>query len=118
MHRLPLPQNEGRTVLGEWKVPGWLDGFTLRLDVEGAPGTYRVDARDATADPILLCDPCKKGRTVRIEARTTGAWEAFPAARIVGVEHPAAGDAAAWLRLLDEDGSREYRKRAAAAAGS
>ena len=119
-HLVPLPKDTGRVLLGEWKVPGWLEGFTLQLDTDGAPGLYRIASRESAGGDIVLCDPCREGQTVRIEARTAGPWERFPGARIAGLEHPAtdgtAADAARWLRLLDRDGNRDYRERAAAAA--
>lgn len=118
---VPLPGEKGSVLLGEWKVPGWLSGFTLRLDVEGAPGAYRLNSLPAGGGEILLCRECRKGQTIRIEVTTTSSWERFPGAVIVDVARPATGgsgvEAAGWLNLLDEKGSREYRNRAAAAAG-
>jgi len=118
--RVPLPAEQGTLLVGEWKVPGWLDGFTLRLDTEGAPGAYRVDSREAAGGAIVLCDPCSRGKTVRIEVRSTAPWDSLPGVRIVGVERPVTDgtpvDEAGWLRLLREGGSDDYRARAAAAA--
>ena len=112
---IPLPAAAGATLLGEWEVPGWLSGFTLRLDADGAPGDYRVNSVPVDGDVILLCTDCRKGDRIQVAAITGGPWERFPGVSIVGVNPPAvegARQAVEWLGLLDEKGSRKYRERA------
>ncbi|MDP2471331.1 MAG: hypothetical protein Q8W46_10710 [Candidatus Palauibacterales bacterium] len=115
---IALPDSAGTTLVGEWKVPGWLSGFTLRLDVEGAPGDYRLGSASVPAGEILLCTGCRKGETIQLVVLTQGAWTRFPGVSIVDsvqprVENPA--DAVRWLELLDEKGSTKYRERTAPA---
>jgi len=117
---IPLPTAAGTTLIGEWEIPGWLSGFTLRLDVDGAPGEYRLDSTPVDGDDIVLCASCRKGGRIQLVVRTTAAWTRFPGASIFDVPPPTGVDAASavrWLNLLDEKGSREYREQTAAAAG-
>lgn len=112
---LPLPEGAGTTLLGEWEVPGWLSGFTLQLDVSGSPGDYRLGSIPVREDRITLCADCRKGQRIALTVVTTDAWERFPGASVAGVSEPevdGAVQAAEWLRLLDEKGSRKYRERA------
>ena len=105
------------TLVGEWKVPGWLSGFTLRLDAQGAPGEYRLDSVPVEGDGTVLCSGCRKGQTVQLVVRSTGAWTRFPGAAIVDGAAPADLDpeeAGRWLRTLDEKGNRAFRERLAA----
>ncbi len=120
---IPLPEDSGVTLVGEWKVPGWLSGFTLRLDAEGAPGEYRLASVAVQGDGAVLCTECRKGETVQLVVRSTGAWTRFPGAVVVDGTAPADLDpeeAGQWLRSLDEKGSRSFRERLAAqgSAGS
>lgn len=115
---IPLPAAAGAVLVGEWTIPGWLSGFTLRLDADGAPGEYRVNSIPVQEGEILLCSDCRKGTRVQVAVTTGGAWERFPAVSVVGVAPPAvegARQAVEWLNLLDEKGSREYRERAGSA---
>jgi hypothetical protein len=112
---MPLPSTSGQTLVGEWKVPGWLSGFTLRLDTGGAPGEYRVDSVPVDGPEIVLCSECGKGDRIQIVVTTAGEWDRFPSVSIAGLVAPVAEggpQAAEWLRLLDEKGSRKYRERA------
>ena len=112
---IAAPASQGVTLVGEWKVPGWLSGFTLRLDTEGAPGEYRVDSVPVDGSDIVLCTECRKGNRIQIVVSTTGAWERFPSVSIAGLTAPSAEDeaqAAEWLKLIDDKGSRKYRERA------
>ena len=112
-HLVPLP-GPGVTLTGEWEVPGWLSGFTLELDVTGAPGEYRLNSRPVEGDRIPLCTECRKGSKVSLVVRSAGDWERFPGVRVIDVAPPAVTsqvEAAGWLRLLNEDGSPEYRQR-------
>jgi len=114
-HLIPLPEAAGATLLGEWEVPGWLSGFTLRLDTDGAPGDYRVNSTPVQGDQILLCSDCRKGARIQVAVVTGGPWERFPGVSVVGVTPAAvqgAEQAVEWLGLLDEKGSRKYRERA------
>jgi len=117
----PLPVAAGMTLMGEWEVPGWLSGFTLRLDVDGAPGEYRLDSVPVDGSAIVLCTDCRKGDRIQLVVSTSGAWTRFPGASIVDAAAPsdATGNSAIeWLRLLDEKGSRKYREKAAAEAAT
>jgi hypothetical protein len=113
---------EGETLVGEWRVPGWLSGFSLRLDTEGAPGAYRVASLPAEGEQIVLCRDCRKGATVQIVVDATADWSEFPGVVVMGPAPAAHGSegsgatAAQWLEWLDEKGSRTYRERAAATA--
>lgn len=118
-HLIPLPDAAGVTLFGEWRVPGWLAGFSLRLDASGAPGSYRLDSRPVEGTEIVLCQACEKGKKIQIVVETTGAWERFPGAAVTDAGPPldlTPEEAIEWLRLLDERGSREYRSRAAQAS--
>lgn len=113
----PLPESSGTTLFGQWKVPGWLSGFTLRLDVEGAPGEYRLNSVPVDPEGLVLCESCRKGDRLQIVVVTGGAWERFPGVSIADVAPPEAHDAslaAEWLRMIDEKGSRQYRDRSSA----
>lgn len=120
---IPLPV-EGETLVGEWQVPGWLSGFTLRLDTEGAPGSYRLASLPVEGAEVLLCRACEEGESVQIVVTAGGEWTSFPSAVIVDPLPDASeagtsdGAAVRWLEWIDEDGSREFRERAAAAAGN
>ncbi len=119
-HLIPLPTEAGVTLIAEWEVPGWLSGFTLRLDVDGAPGEYRVDSIPVEGDEIVLCTGCRKGDGIQLVVRTGGEWTRFPGVSIVEAAPPANLDtdsAIRWLDLLDEKGSRKYREQAAGASG-
>ncbi len=112
---IPLPTAGGTTLLGEWEVPGWLSGFTLGLDVAGAPGEYRLDSVPVEGDGIVLCTDCRKGARIQLVVVTQGAWDRFPGVSVVDVTQPAvdgAEQAVEWLRMIDEKGSRKYRERA------
>ncbi len=114
---IPLPVSAGTTLLGEWKVPGWLSGFTLALDIEGAPGEYRLDSVPVQGERVVLCADCRKGDRIQVVVITEGAWERFPGASIVDLpEVPidSADQAAEWLKLIDRKGSRKFRERALA----
>jgi hypothetical protein len=114
---IPLPSTAGATLVGEWEVPGWLSGFTLRLGVTGAPGEYRLDSIPMEGDEIVLCTDCRKGDRVQIVVVTTDGWEEFPAVSVVDIAPPAVdgpGQAVEWLRMIDEKGSRKYRENAPA----
>ncbi len=88
---------------GTFRVPSELDGFAVR----GAAGEWRVDGQPAPDG--ILCDPCRKGRRMRIGVSTDGE----PAVRIVQPGYPGAEGledapaAAEWLRRLRRD-PREY----------
>jgi hypothetical protein len=115
---IPLPASAGTTLIGEWEVPGWLSGFSLRLDVEGAPGEYRVNSVPADGEGIVLCTECRKGDRLQVVVVTEGAWERFPGVSVVDVAKPAvaqAVQAVEWLEMIDEKGSRKYRERATSA---
>jgi hypothetical protein len=112
---IPVPSSSGVTLVGDWKVPGWLSGFTLRLDTDGAPGEYRVDSVPVDGSDILLCTECRKGNRIQIVVSTTDEWDRFPSVSIAGLAAPVAEDAAQaaeWLKLLDDKGSGKYRERA------
>ncbi len=114
---VPLPTAAGTTLLGEWEVPGWLSGFTLGLDVTGAPGEYRLQSVPVDGGDIVLCTNCRKGDHIQIVVVTESAWERFPGVSIVDVQQPAvdgAEQALEWLALIDEKGSRKYRERGSA----
>jgi hypothetical protein len=124
---IPLPKAAGIPLVGEWKIPGSLSGFTLRLDTRDAPGAYRIGSRPAEGDEILLCQACRKGQTIQIVVQTTGSWSRFPGAVIADPGAPldrtlGQDEAKDWLKLLDDKGSREYLERAVdgttAAAGN
>lgn len=117
---IPLPRAAGTTLVGEWEIPGWLSGFTLRLDVDGAPGEYRLNSTPVEGDEIVLCPGCRKGDRIQLVVRTAAEWTRFPGASIVDAAPPTGVDADSavrWLSLLDEKGSRKYREQAAAAVG-
>ena len=117
---IPLPTAAGTTLIGEWEIPGWLSGFTLRLDVNGAPGEYRLDSAPVEGDEIVLCMDCRKGDRIQLVVRSAAEWTRFPGVSIVDTAPPTGVDedsAVQWLGLLDEKGSRRYREQAAAAAG-
>jgi hypothetical protein len=103
---------------GEWKVPGWLSGFTLELLAEEAPGNYTLDGQPLELEEgrAVLCSDCPKNARLRREAAATDDWSSLPKVRISG---PGYADVAAveggppperWLRALEKDGSEEYRK--------
>jgi len=115
---IPLPTAAGTTLVGEWQVPGWLSGFTLRLDVDGAPGEYRLGALPVESDAIVLCADCRKGQRIQLVVRTEGEWTRFPGARVADSASPdprSADEAIEWLKMLDEKGSRKYRERTSSA---
>ena len=107
----------GDVLTGEWKVPGWLSGFTVELVTQGAPAEYLVDGQPPTRDGerVILCADCRKNARLGIRAAVSGEWSALPSVRLVG---PSYADAAAegspsaerWLRALTEGGSEGYRK--------
>lgn len=120
-HLIQLPADSGVTLVGEWKVPGWLSGFSLRLDAEGAPGEYRVASLPVDGDGTVLCNACRKGETVQLVVRTTGPWTRFPGVVVMDGAAPQDLDAAAageWLSLIDEKGSRKFRERLAGGGAS
>ncbi len=119
-----LPQ-EGSTLSGRWKIPGWLSGFSLELLAEESPGTYSVagQALEFVNGGAVLCTDCEKGLELRLDATATADWSALPRVRITG---PAYVDAATadgapppegWLRAISEDGSESYRELLARYAG-
>ncbi|MBT8479538.1 MAG: hypothetical protein KJO06_11510 [Gemmatimonadetes bacterium] len=114
---IQLPASAGTTLLGEWEVPGWLSGFTLALDIEGAPGEYRLDSVPVQGERVVLCADCRKGDRIQVVVITEGAWERFPGASIVDLPEvtvDSADQAAEWLKLIDQKGSRKFRERASA----
>ena len=111
-----LPQ-QGTTLSGRWKVPGWLEGFSLELLADESPGSYSlggmpIDMSDGVAS---LCDPCAKGQELDFEATATADWSALPRVRITGPSYADAATEGAppaeqWLRALSEQGSEGYRE--------
>jgi len=103
----PLPSAAGEIRAGEWKVPDELDGASLQLDVSGSPANFLVNGMPHQANDgrITLCEGCKKGDRVMIEANSTDVWQVYPAV-MIGWEgsragSPAgAGSATAWLSKL------------------
>jgi len=103
----PLPTAAGETRAGEWKVPDALDGASLQLDVTGTPADYLVNGvpQQANGGRVTLCEGCRKGQEVLIQATSTDAWEAYPTIRLVwegsqAGSPAAAGSATAWLSKL------------------
>jgi hypothetical protein len=104
----PLPTAAGEIRAGGWKVPDELDGATLRLDVAGSPSSFLVNGmpRPVAEDGRLtLCEDCKKGSDVLIQATSTDAWQAYPTIHIGwdgsrAGSPTSAGSAAAWLSKL------------------
>jgi hypothetical protein len=76
------PASAGWSLAGEWRVPGPLAGRSLSIDVEGAPGEYRIGER--TLPPghrtATLCAPCERGQRIRVLVRSSADWSRFPAA--------------------------------------
>lgn len=113
--RLP---GSGATVTGEWKVPGWLSGFTLELLLEGSAGAYSLDGAPLPVDGnvVVLCRECEKGTRLRLEAVASDDWSSMPRIRITGPTYreAAASEGAPppdrWLRALEKGGSDDYRK--------
>ncbi len=113
--RLP---GSGATVTGEWKVPGWLSGFTLELLVEGSAGAYSLDGAPLPVDRnvVVLCRECEKGTRLRLEAVASDDWSSMPHVRITGPTYweAAASEGAPppdrWLRALEKGGSDDYRR--------
>lgn len=108
----------GATLTGEWKVPGWLSGFTLELLAANSPADYTLDGQPLKLEDgrALLCSECAKGARLRLQAVATGEWSSLPKVRISGpswadvVDVEAAPPPERWLRALDKDGSEEYRQ--------
>jgi hypothetical protein len=113
--RLP---GSGATVRGEWKVPGWLSGFTLELLLEGSAGAYSLDGAPLPVDGymVVLCRECETGTRLRLEAVASDDWSSMPRVRITGPTYreAAASEGAPppdrWLRALEKGGSDDYRK--------
>ena len=113
--RLP---GSGATVTGEWKVPGWLSGFTLELLVEGSAGAYSLDGGPVPVDGnvVVLCRECEKDTRLRLEAVASDDWSSMPRVRVTGPTYreAAASEGAPppdrWLRALQKGGSDDYRK--------
>lgn len=111
---LPLA---GRNLRGSWVVPDALDGFSLDLDVEQAPGSYRLELEDleTTGGSAVLCAPCSKGTRLDLFVTVSADWTEWPAALVT--DHGFAdtdadpASAAQWLSLLDDKGSKNYRER-------
>jgi len=108
----------GATVTGEWKVPGWLSGFTLELLVEGSAGAYSLDGGPLPVDGnvVVLCRECEKGTRIRLEAVASDDWTSMPRVRITGPTYSEATASESapppdrWLRALGKGGSDDYRK--------
>lgn len=103
----PLPTQAGEIRAGDWKVPDELQGGSLALDVSGSPAEFLVDGnpRQSNGGRITLCEGCKKGQSVLIQATSTDAWEAYPVVLIDWEGSKAgspesAGSATAWLSKL------------------
>ena len=114
---IPLPK-AGETIVGEWKVPGWLSGFSLTLDTRASPGEYRLASLPVDQSEIVLCGECRKGETVQLVVEATGDWSEFPGVTIMGAA-PVTADGATggataveWLQWIDDKGSRKFRERA------
>jgi hypothetical protein len=117
-HLISLPTAAGTTLIGEWEIPGWLAGFTLRLEVDGAPGEYRLDSVAVEGEGVVLCTGCREGDRIQLVVLTGGEWRRFPGVSIVDAAPPTdvdADSAIRWLDLLDDNGSQKYREQAAAA---
>ena len=103
----PLPAETGEIRAGDWKVPDELDGAALRLDISGSPADFLVNGMSPQANggQITLCEGCKKGESLLIQATSTGAWDGYPTILIewegTQAGSPAsAGSATAWLSKL------------------
>jgi hypothetical protein len=108
----------GEELTGDWKVPGWLSGFTLELLAEDSPGSYSLDGQplELEGGRAVLCSDCPKNTRLRLRARATSDWSSLPKVRISGPGHADVADVEGappperWLRALDKDGSEEYRR--------
>lgn len=111
-----LPR-DGATLTGEWKVPGWLSGFTLELLAEDSPGDYMLDGQPLELEDgrAVLCSDCPKNARLRLQAAATADWSSLPKVRISGPGYADVADVEGappperWLRALEKDGSEEYR---------
>lgn len=113
----------GRVLRGSWVIPDALDGFTLQLDVAGAPGEFKLelDPLPTPEGTAPLCSPCRKGTPVDLFVTVTEDWTAWPSARVLDPGYPTRDDpddpaAAGWLQMLDDRGSERYRQRGIEAA--
>jgi hypothetical protein len=103
----PLPTSAGEIRAGEWEVPDELEGASLQLDVSGSPANFLVNGvpQQTNDGRITLCEGCKKGDRVMVEANSTDVWQVYPAV-VIGWEgsqagSPAgAGSATTWLSKL------------------
>jgi hypothetical protein len=74
-----LPDGAGWVMSGEWKVPPSLEGKSLYLLTDGAPGAYAYGKREfGKSDRIPLCTGCRKGEKIEILARSAAAWDTLP----------------------------------------
>ncbi len=103
----PLPTGESEPRAAEWKVPELLAGTTLTLEVDGAPGRYRLNGADhpAPSGPIAICGGCKKGERLLIEAVSSGGWDNYPTVAVSWAgsragDPSAAASPEAWLKAL------------------
>lgn len=103
----PLPTEAGEIRAGQWKVPDELEGASLSLDISGSPAEFLVDGNPRQPDSgrIVLCESCKKGQSVLIQATSSDVWDAYPVV-LIGWEGSKAGSpessgsATAWLSKL------------------
>lgn len=115
----------GAALTGEWKVPGWLSGFTLELLADDSPGDYTLDGRSLELENgrAVLCSGCPKKARLRLQAAATDDWSSLPKVRITGPGYADVADAEGappaehWLRVLKKDDSEEYRKLLSEHAG-
>jgi len=74
-----LPDGAGWVMSGEWKVPPSLEGRSLYLLTDGAPGAYAYGKREfGESDRIPLCTGCRKGEKIEILTRSAAAWDTLP----------------------------------------
>ncbi len=115
----------GAALTGEWKVPGWLSGFTLELLAEDSPGDYTLDGQPLELEDgrAVLCVECPKNVRLRLQAAATEEWSSLPKVRISGPGYADVADVEGapaperWLQALEKDGSEGYRKLLSEYAG-
>jgi len=106
---------------GNWEVPDALSGFSLELDISRAAGLYWLngEALAPTGGKVILCNPCREGQQLVIEATPAGEWEGEPAVAIIESGYPAAAGlpdtppASEWLDALQGGGNKRYMELAA-----
>jgi hypothetical protein len=75
----PLPRGSGETRAIEWKVPEELAGGSVLLEVGGSPAAWKLNgAPRSGGDQIELCQRCRKGLQLMVEATSTAAWRTYP----------------------------------------